>query len=92
MEQTLPGTCNVNFENPNELFNITLTVSPDEGYWAGGTFHFHIFVTEDYNMAVSVFAFFNTDCSLILLQIEICSVSHLLHDLNHLFIISVSAT
>ncbi|XP_034247067.1 NEDD8-conjugating enzyme UBE2F-like [Thrips palmi] len=51
MEQTLPGTCHVNFENPNELFNITLTVSPDEGYWAGGTFHFHIYVTEDYNMA-----------------------------------------
>lgn len=54
MEQTLPGTCNVDFENPNELFNITLTVSPDEGYWAGGTFHFHIYVTEDYNMAVSI--------------------------------------
>ncbi|KAE8750417.1 hypothetical protein FOCC_FOCC002711 [Frankliniella occidentalis] len=51
MEQTLPGTCSVKFENPDELFNISLTVSPDEGYWAGGTFYFHIYVTEDYNMA-----------------------------------------
>ena len=54
MEQTLPGTCAIKFDNPNELFNISLTVSPDEGYWAGGTFHFHIHVTEEYNMAVSL--------------------------------------
>ena len=34
MEQTLPGTCAVKFDDPNDLFNIILTVYPDEGYCA----------------------------------------------------------
>ncbi|PSN33336.1 NEDD8-conjugating enzyme UBE2F [Blattella germanica] len=51
MEQTLPTTCSVKFEDPNQLHDFHLTVTPDEGYWTGGRFRFHIFVTEDYNMA-----------------------------------------
>lgn len=51
MEQTLPGTCRVKFEDPHQLHDFQLTVTPDEGYWAGGRFRFHIYVTEDYNMA-----------------------------------------
>jgi hypothetical protein len=53
MEQTLPSTCRVKFEDPHQLHDFQLTVTPDEGYWAGGRFRFHIYVTEDYNMAVS---------------------------------------
>jgi ubiquitin-conjugating enzyme E2 F len=53
MEQTLPSTCRVRFEDPHQLHDFHLTVIPDEGFWAGGRFRFHIFVTEDYNMAVS---------------------------------------
>ncbi|XP_021913130.1 NEDD8-conjugating enzyme UBE2F-like isoform X2 [Zootermopsis nevadensis] len=51
MEQTLPITCRVRFEDPHQLHDFHLTVTPDEGFWAGGQFWFHIFVTEDYNMA-----------------------------------------
>ncbi|XP_022242911.1 NEDD8-conjugating enzyme UBE2F-like isoform X3 [Limulus polyphemus] len=50
MELTLPATCRVNFENPNELHKFDLNVSPDEGYWQGGKFHFTIDIPEDYNM------------------------------------------
>lgn len=52
--ENLPSTCSVDFENPNVLFDFTLIVAPDEGFWQGGKFKFSIFVTEDYNMAVSV--------------------------------------
>lgn len=53
MNENLPATCSINFEDPNLLSEFILTVSPDEGYWAGGKFKFSIYVTEDYNMAVS---------------------------------------
>lgn len=52
MEQTLPPTCEVFFENPHQLHEFKLIVTPDEGFWTGGRFVFQIFVTEDYNMAV----------------------------------------
>ncbi|XP_067007047.1 NEDD8-conjugating enzyme UBE2F isoform X2 [Anabrus simplex] len=51
MEQTLPNTCRVKFENPDTLHDFNLTVMPDEGFWCGGRFCFHIYITEDYNMA-----------------------------------------
>jgi hypothetical protein len=53
MEQTMPSSCKVNFEDPQKLHEFSLTVTPEEGYWLGGRFRFHVFVTEDYNMAVS---------------------------------------
>ena len=54
MEQTLPPTCKVRFENPHQLHDFQLIVSPDEGFWMGGRFVFQILVTEEYNMAVLV--------------------------------------
>lgn len=54
MDKTLPPTCKVTFENPNILHDFRLSVEPDEGHWVGGVFHFHVQVTEEYNMAVSV--------------------------------------
>lgn len=54
MDENLPATCSVHFEDPNVLSEFILTVCPDEGYWQGGKFKFSVFVTEDYNMAVSV--------------------------------------
>lgn len=53
MNENLPTTCSVHFEDPNVLSEFILTVAPDEGYWSGGKFKFSVFVTEDYNMAVS---------------------------------------
>lgn len=54
MNDNLPTTCTVTFENPDVLHEFILTVTPDEGYWQGGKFKFSVFVTEDYNMAVSI--------------------------------------
>lgn len=54
MNENLPTTCSVHFEDPNVLSEFILTVAPDEGYWSGGKFKFSVFVTEDYNMAVSI--------------------------------------
>nr|CAD7195811.1 unnamed protein product [Timema douglasi] len=51
MEQTLPTTCKVKFNNPHHLHDFQLIVTPDEGFWHGGQFYFHIYVTEDYNMS-----------------------------------------
>lgn len=53
MNDNLPATCAVTFEDPDALHEFTLTVTPDEGYWQGGKFKFSVFVTEEYNMAVS---------------------------------------
>lgn len=60
MNENLPATCSVHFEDPNVLSEFILTVSPDEGYWQGGQFKFSVSVTEDYNMAVSIS--FNNRC------------------------------
>ena len=54
MEQNLPRTCSVRFDDPNKLYMFTLTIVPDEGYWQGGKFKFHVSVPEDYNIAVSL--------------------------------------
>lgn len=54
MDKTLPPTCNVHFDDPNILYDFRLAITPDEGYWLGGVFNFHIQVTEEYNMAVSI--------------------------------------
>lgn len=53
MEQMLPSTCRVKFENPNHLHEFKLTISPDEGFWQGGHFIFHVYISEAYNMEVS---------------------------------------
>ena len=53
MEQTLPSTCRVKFENPDALHDFYMTIYTDEGFWKGGRFVFHIVISEDYNMAVS---------------------------------------
>ena len=51
MESTLPAGCKVKFEDPNALHDFTLVVSPDEGYWTGDKFRFHVLVGEDYNIS-----------------------------------------
>ena len=52
MEQTLPVTCQINFDDPNRLHEFNLIIVPDEGYWANGRFKFQIHVSEEYNMTV----------------------------------------
>ncbi|XP_012273379.1 NEDD8-conjugating enzyme UBE2F [Orussus abietinus] len=50
MEQTLPSTCQITFDDPHRLHEFTLLIVPDEGYWIGGSFYFHINISEEYNM------------------------------------------
>jgi len=51
MEQTLPTGCKVKFEDPNALHDFTFIIVPDDGFWHGGKFKFHIHVGEDYNLS-----------------------------------------
>lgn len=52
LEQNLPPTCKVHFNDPNILSEFTLAIIPDEGYWKDGKFKFTISVPEEYNMTV----------------------------------------
>jgi len=51
MEQTIPMTCKVKFENPDMLHEFSVIIYPDEGFWKGGKFVFHVVINEDYNMS-----------------------------------------
>ena len=46
MEQHLPAGCRVKFEDPNALHDFVLAVCPEEGFWQGGKFKFHIKVID----------------------------------------------
>ncbi|XP_052378881.1 NEDD8-conjugating enzyme UBE2F-like isoform X2 [Oncorhynchus keta] len=52
LEANLPSTCKASFPDENKLHHFQLAVSPDEGYYQSGTFHFEIDVPEAYNMVV----------------------------------------
>ena len=53
MEQTIPPTCRVKFDNPDALHEFTVNIQPDEGFWKGGKFVFHVVINEDYNISVT---------------------------------------
>ena len=50
IEKCLPSTCSIHFEDVDDLRELTLTVQPDEGYWKGGKFTFHIRIPVEYNV------------------------------------------
>ena len=45
---SLPNTCKAEFPDPDDLFCINLTISPDEGTYKGGRFNFSIHITPNY--------------------------------------------
>ncbi|EFX83319.1 NEDD8-conjugating enzyme UBE2F-like [Daphnia pulex] len=51
MEQTIPSTCRVKFENPDALHEFSVIIQPDEGFWKSGKFLFHVVINEDYNIS-----------------------------------------
>ena len=53
MEENLPRSCKVYFNDSNLLHIFTLTIYPEEGFWSGGKFKFTITVPEEYNIVVS---------------------------------------
>ncbi|KAL2917945.1 NEDD8-conjugating protein ubc12 [Polyrhizophydium stewartii] len=44
----LPSTMKLSFPNPDDLFNFTLTITPDEGFYKGGVFVFTFKVNPNY--------------------------------------------
>ncbi|KAJ3279993.1 NEDD8-conjugating protein ubc12 [Borealophlyctis nickersoniae] len=44
----LPSTMSMSFPDPNDVFNFSLAISPDEGFYKGGTFRFTIKVNNNY--------------------------------------------
>ncbi|XP_076472216.1 NEDD8-conjugating enzyme UBE2F-like isoform X2 [Babylonia areolata] len=50
MEENMPRTSKVQFDDPSVLHHFTLYICPDEGFWNGGRFKFDICVPEDYNI------------------------------------------
>lgn len=53
LEQNLPSTCKISFQDANVLSDFFLSIAPNEGFWQGGRFKFSVHVPEEYNMAVS---------------------------------------
>lgn len=53
LEQNLPSTCKISFQDANVLSDFNLSIAPNEGFWQGGRFKFSVHVPEEYNMAVS---------------------------------------
>ncbi|XP_072032128.1 NEDD8-conjugating enzyme UBE2F-like isoform X2 [Amphiura filiformis] len=50
METNLPASCKLSFEDVNKLHNFQVHVSPEEGFWRGGKFHFDVHVPDEYNI------------------------------------------
>ncbi|CAL1545904.1 unnamed protein product [Lymnaea stagnalis] len=50
MEENLPTTCEVTFNDPSCLHQFSLTVTPDTGFWQGGRFRFSVSVPDEYNI------------------------------------------
>lgn len=53
MEQTIPTTAKVKFDNPDILHEFAVVIHPDEGFWKGGKFVFLVTINEDYNISVN---------------------------------------
>eukprot|EP00051_Salpingoeca_urceolata_P027473 m.481613 g.481613 ORF g.481613 m.481613 type:complete len:184 (-) comp22250_c0_seq1:53-604(-) len=47
-ELSLPESCQIDFDNPDDLLNFHLTICPTEGMYAGGRFHFTFQVNDSY--------------------------------------------
>ena len=53
MEENLPQSCKVQFDDPSVLHHFVLFITPDEGHWSGGVFKFDVKIPDDYNILVS---------------------------------------
>ncbi|OLL23655.1 NEDD8-conjugating enzyme UBC12 [Neolecta irregularis DAH-3] len=44
----IPPSMKTHFPNPDDLLNFTLDITPDEGFYVGGTFHFTFAINQNY--------------------------------------------
>ena len=42
MEENKPQNCKVKFDDPSSLHDFFIIISPEEGFWQGGRFKFHV--------------------------------------------------
>lgn len=54
MEENLPKTCKIDFDDPDKIHKFILTITPDEGFWYGGKYRFIVNVPDDYNIVVRI--------------------------------------
>lgn len=47
-ELSLGDTMKMNFPNPDDIQNFTLTIEPDEGMYKGGSFHFTFSINQNF--------------------------------------------
>ena len=45
MEENKPQYCKVKFDDPSSLHDFFIIISPEEGFWQGGRFKFHVKVS-----------------------------------------------
>ena len=50
LQSLLPKTCQLQFEDVDDLRGFTLLVRPEEGHWKGGVFVFEVKVPPEYNL------------------------------------------
>ncbi len=50
IQSCLPASCNIAFEDVDDLREFKLTVRPDEGFWVGGSFVFKVHIPSEYNV------------------------------------------
>lgn len=50
LQGVLPKTCQLEFENVDDLRGFKVVISPDEGYWKGGRFVFEVSIPSEYNL------------------------------------------
>ena len=51
LEENKPPGVKIKFDDPNTLSDFHVIISPEDGYWAGGRFKFHVKIPLDYNMS-----------------------------------------
>ena len=49
LKSNLSSHCRLRYPDPDKLHQFEITISPAEGFWAKGNFHFEITVPEGYN-------------------------------------------
>ena len=57
LQGVLPKTCQLEFENVDDLRGFKVVISPDEGYWKGGRFVFEVSIPSELNIVLPI-----TDC------------------------------
>eukprot|EP00092_Neocalanus_flemingeri_P006038 GFUD01006506.1.p1 GENE.GFUD01006506.1~~GFUD01006506.1.p1 ORF type:complete len:183 (-),score=47.01 GFUD01006506.1:145-693(-) len=50
MEENKPPTVKIKFDDPNVLHDFYIIISPEDGFWQGGRFKFHVKIPAEYNM------------------------------------------